>query len=203
MAVSSETVICNLAISHLGSGKTIANVETEKSQEAASCRIFFDLARDATLEDFPWSFATKIMALDLIEEDPNDEYDFSYRYPSNALKFIKIQSGIRNDNRQTRVTYKIGYDSTGKIIFTDQDDAIGEYIIRVSDVALYTQSFCIALSYRLAAFIAPQIVGVANAASASKLMLDLYQMSLTRAQANNLNEQQPDDTSVGEFIESR
>src|SRR5665648_440114 len=97
--MSSATEICNMALGHLASGKEIANLETERSAEAIACRRFFDSARDAVLRDFSWPFATKIKALSLIEEDPNSEWAYSYRYPTDCLNFRRILSGTRTDTR--------------------------------------------------------------------------------------------------------
>src|SRR5688572_11149621 len=111
--MASETEIANLALSHLGVGKEIANLETERSQEAVACRRFYDTARDATLRDFSWPFATKIAVLGLIEADPNDEWDYSYRYPSDCLQLRRILSGVRNDTRDSRVPFKLAHDDSG------------------------------------------------------------------------------------------
>ena len=77
---SSKTEIANLAISHLGIGKTIANLELEKSQEAIACRRFYDTVRDSSLRDFPWPFAGKIQALALV----SNEWLYAYQYPSDC-----------------------------------------------------------------------------------------------------------------------
>ena len=65
--MSSKTEIANLAISHLGIGKEIANVETEQSQEAKACRRYFDMAKKITLGDVDWTFATKFATLNLFQ----------------------------------------------------------------------------------------------------------------------------------------
>jgi len=91
--MSSETEICNMALSHIGVGKEIANLDTERSQEASACRRYYENLRDKVLRDFRWPFATKFVELALIEETPTIEWRFSYRYPTDCVKMIRILSG--------------------------------------------------------------------------------------------------------------
>ena len=42
--MASSTEIANLALSHLGNGTEIADLETERSSEASACRRFYDVA---------------------------------------------------------------------------------------------------------------------------------------------------------------
>ena len=72
--MATETQISNIAISHLGIGLEIQNLETENSAEAKACRRFYETSRDAVLGDFEWPFATKIIELNLVEEGPNTEW---------------------------------------------------------------------------------------------------------------------------------
>src|SRR5438046_2758921 len=98
MPLSSTTEIANMAISLIGIAKEIANLDSENSAEAKACRRFFANVRDTVLGDFPWPFATKFATLSLVQTDPNDDWGFSYNYPSDALKIRRILSGIRNDD---------------------------------------------------------------------------------------------------------
>src|SRR5688500_15854934 len=129
-----ETELCNLALSHLGIGKEIANHETETSAEARACRRFLEVSRKATLSDFGWPCAARIATLTLKEEDPNEEWAYSYNYPAECLKFKRILSGTRNDTAQTRVPYKIANETEGTVIYSDAEDAQAEYTIDISDI---------------------------------------------------------------------
>ena len=92
--MASKTEIGNLALSHIGIGKEVANIETEQSAEASALRRVYDTALRKTLRDFNWPFARVIADLGLIEEDPTDEWDFSYRVPSDCVSFRRIPSGV-------------------------------------------------------------------------------------------------------------
>jgi hypothetical protein len=200
--MSSVVQICNLALSHLGSGKSIANIETEKSQEAYACNSFYVIARDAVLRDFAWPFATKIVSLGLVEEDPNDEWDFSYGYPSDCLKAIRILSGIRNDDRESRVPFKLVYDDTRQLIYCDQEDAELEYTVRVTDAERFSPDFVLALSFRLAAYISPRITG-GDRFKQGERASRMYAFEIERARATGVNEEQPDQLPDSEFIQAR
>lgn len=200
--MASDTEICNLALSHLRVAKEIANLETERSQEASACRRFYETARDASLRDFAWAFATKISTLPLVEEDPNDEWAYSYRYPTDCLKIRRILSGDRNDTRDTRVPYKIIQDSSGLLILTDKEDAELEYTIRADDPQRYPADYIMALSFRLAAYIAPRVTG-GDPFKLGERAMRMYMLEVGMAQGSDLNEEQPDVTPDSEFIRAR
>lgn len=198
----SEIAICNMALSHLGVGKEIANLETETSQEAAACRRFFSVARDNTLRDYPWPFTTKIQALALIETDPNDEWNYSYRYPSDCLRLRRVLSGIRNDNRQTRVPYKIAQDAAGQLIYTDTENAEVEYTIRETDPSRYPSDFVMAFSLRLASYIAPRLTK-GDPFKLGDRALQLHQYEVQKAMASAHVEEQQEELPDSEFIRER
>ena len=58
----SETQICNMALSHIGTKSHIANLQ-EKSAEARECNIWFEYVRLVLLEGYDWGFARKRIAL--------------------------------------------------------------------------------------------------------------------------------------------
>lgn len=201
--MNSITEICNLALSSLGTGEDIADYATEDSEEARACRRFYELARDNVLRDFPWSFATKKgIALNLIEEDPNDEWGYSYRYPSDCINLRRILSGMRNDTRQSRISFEIGADDDGRLIFTDMEDAECEYTFRNENVSQYPLDFIEALAYRLASLIAPRIAG-GNSVTKRNEMMQLYMLALSKAQKTTAMEMQPDEEPQSEFIRAR
>ena len=132
-----------MALSHLGTGKEIA-VITESSEEANVCDRFYETARDSVIEDYPWPFARTFATLALISEDPTDEWSYSYRYPVDCLRFSRIQSGNSVDTRQSRVSYIIGSDTSGRIIYTNKVNAKCEYTRKISTVTLFSSSFNLA-----------------------------------------------------------
>ncbi len=156
--MASEVEICNQALSHVGQGKRIGSL-TERSEEAAVCRTFYDLTRDIVLRDYPWPFASKIESLGLVENTPNDDWGYSFRIPDDYLHDIKIMGVGRIEEAGTAIEYEIGSDSTGGLIFTDQADAVLKYTARVQDPNKFTPDFNEALGYLMAVKIGPTITG--------------------------------------------
>lgn len=194
--------IVNMAISHLGIGKEVADFDSEKSEEAACARRFYDIALDTILSDADWSFATKIEALALIEAEPNTEWGYSYRYPSECVHFRRVLSGIRNDTQDSVARYKLAQDSAGRIIFTDEEDAQGEYGIRADNPVFYSADFALAFSYLMAGLMAPRL----TAGDPYKLGQKAWQMYgalVDVAKARAYNEQRPDEIPDAEFIRAR
>lgn len=200
--MSSSTVIANMAISHLGSGKEIATLATENSEEARACRRYYEIALKETLSAIPWSFAVRIMDLSLVEEDPNSEWAFSYRYPSDALKLTKILSGIRNDTRQSRVPYRVISDDSGSLILTDEEDAQIEYVKFEDNVDRYPADFVMAFSFKLAFYVAPRVTN-GDPFKMGARAGQMYDMEIKKAIARMINEQQAEELPQSEFIRTR
>lgn len=201
--MASKTEICNFAISHLGTAKEISDIDTDKSEEALVCKRFYEICKDATLRDFAWPFAVRFQALQLVEENPTDEWSYSYRYPIGCKYIKRILSGQRNDSHQTRVPYKIGSDTVGKLIYCDKEDAEIEFIADIDNPNFFTDDFCLALSYRLASYIAPRITGGNAFGEMSRMMLEKYAQHLALARQNAFNEMQADREVESEFIRVR
>lgn len=200
--MSTKTEIANIALSHLGVGREIANIETENSQEANACRRFYDIAREQVLRDFNWPFATKEAALGLVSSNPTTEWTYSYRYPSDCLKLRRIFSGLRNDTRQSRVPFKLVRDDAGRLIYTDQIDAFMEYTYSETDASRFTPDFVQALACRLAAYMAPRLTS-GDPFKMGERAYKLYIVEITRAQASADNEQQDEEKPQAEWINDR
>ena len=198
--MASETDIANWALAHLGQGLTIADL-TEASTEARACAQFFEPARDEMLAEFDWPFATVIDELTLVEEDPNEDWEYSYRYPTDCLKLRRILSGARMDSQSSAIPYKIAQDSSGMLVFTDQEDAQVEYTIRKDAIGLWPIKPCLALSYRLAMYITPRIIQ--DERKLSSVLERMYMMSVSSARAAAANEEQMPPMPPPEMIAGR
>lgn len=208
--VASETEIANLALRHLGVGKTITSL-TEGSEESQACNTFYATCRDAVLRDFQWPFATVLAAMQLVHNFTTDavssttvgpEWSYSYRLPSDCLHLRRILSGTRNDTRATRVAYRRGRDSQGGLVFTDIQNAQIEYTFRETDTGRFDPDFQMALSWRLAAYIAPTITGGDQFGRGAEA-LKMYMMEIEKAKNNALNEQQDEELPDSELINAR
>jgi hypothetical protein len=191
-----------MALYHLGVSKEMSNVDTESSEEAKTCRVFYDTAVESVLKSFPWPFATVVADLGLVEEDPTNDWAFSYNYPSDCLTFLRIQNELRTDSRQSRLPYKVATDGSAKLIYTDIEDAICEYTRNVTDTSFYTADFNLGLSYFLASLMVPKLTR-GDQYKILKDVMALYNMYINKAKANALNEGQVDQEVESEFIRSR
>lgn len=199
--MASPVQIYNMGLAHLGQTKRIASFD-EQSEEARLGSLVYETCRDTVLEAFNWPFATKLAALALVAEDPNDEWAFSYRYPSDCLKFRKILSGVRNDSRDTRIPFRISKDNAGKLIFVDKEDAQGEWTVKVTDTQLFSPSYTLALSYYIAHIIAPAMTA-GDPFKLGERARQLYEIEIQRAAAHAFNEEQPEQHPESEFIRAR
>jgi hypothetical protein len=198
----SETAVCNLALGHLGISEEINNLTTEKSAEASACRRYFSTAQGVALRDLKCTFATEFAPLALVEETPNEEWAYSYRYPSNCLFFRRILSGTRNDTSGTRVPYKLASDAVGKLVYTDKQNAECEFTKLVSDQMLWPDDFILAVSYLLAALIAPRLTR-GDGVKLGDRALELYNLTKQTTEANADSEQQGEEPPEAESIRAR
>ncbi len=197
-----DTEMCNMALSHLGVSTVIADLANDTGTEAVALRTFFSTAFQVTLEKMDWSFARRYVTLGLVETDPNEDFGYAYRYPADCLVIRRIQSGLRNDNRRSRVTYNIGSDVTGRLIYTDVTPAIVRYTKNITDYSLIPASFGLAQSYYLAFLIAPKLTK-GDPFQRQQAVMGLFKSAMDQAAANMANEEQPDPEPESELTLAR
>lgn len=191
-----------MAISHLGIGTEIGNLETDKSKEAQACRRFYEDARKAVLSDLYWVFATSFKVLGLVETSPSSEWAYSYRYPSDCIDVRRILSGLRDDTQASRVPFRIVKDAQGLLIYTDQPSAEVEYTDNTQDVELFTSEFTLALSFRLASYVSARLTG-GDPFKLKQEMMVQYGLELGKAKKKNMNEEVSDRQRDSEFVTTR
>jgi hypothetical protein len=200
--VASVVNVYNMALGHLGSSGTIAST-TEKSTEAHVCNTFWESTLNATLRDFRIPEAIRFKTLSLVEEDPTEEWGYSYDYPNDVLSVRRILSGIRNDSNDSRVPYRQAQDSNSRqLIYTDAADAVAECSMKVTNLSLLPDDVILALSLRLASYIAP-VITKGDPFKLGIRSFQLYSVHVTRANANSLNSQQPDQPPQSDHVRSR
>jgi hypothetical protein len=140
--------------------------------------------------------------LGLVEEDPTVEWAFSYRYPSNCLQLKRIFSGIRNDNQDSKIPFRISRDETGLLVYTDMEDATMEYIFKETDPGRFPADFVTAISFLVAFKMAPRITR-GDAVKLGSRAFEAYNMWMGMARANAANEETPERTPESELIRAR
>ncbi len=198
----SKTEICNLALRHVGSGKTIEDFDTDPSEEGRACRAHFQIVFNIVLEDAPWPFARKFATLALISEKPTTEWLYSYGYPTDCAWFKRILSGDRNDSQESRVKYIFAYGNAGREIYTDQQEAVAEYTVRVPNTERLPSSMMNAFALRLAMTLFPALSANGSDKAFNRLV-KLYDFEIAKARSGAFNEEQPDDAPPTPSIAAR
>jgi hypothetical protein len=197
----SEVSICNVALGRLAISNEIASL-TEQSNEAVQCRRFYETTRDRVLTEAPWNFASRRSSLANVGTPP-DGWGYRYRYPNDCLQARKIiNPASRSPAADQRIPFAVmeDQDNAGKVIVTDEANAVLEYTLRVTDTTLFSPGFDSALAWALAA----EIGGPLKAdVKWIQLAEQRYAMALMQAWANSANEGQEDTAQDSEFVRAR
>ncbi len=203
--MASKTLVCNQALLHLKNSKLITDVDTDNTVQSNAFLAFYDDALEEMLRAFDWPFAKRSVALAVVEEDPDDgaEYGFSYRWPAGCLRARYLVDGnLEPSAHNPRIPFEIGSDTTGQLIYTDEEDATLCYTHSITDVTVMTPKFRSALSWKLAELVAPVLCGADQTGLGDKALMK-YELELSRAKAECLNERDRGTPAESEFIEGR
>lgn len=220
--------VANLALAHLMIGKPIGAMN-EATQSARVMTQFYAQARDEVFRDFNWPFARRFAQLVLVSgptPPATPDFPYSYRSPV-ALAIRDVIVGSRRPGAPfiggsvfsafgaydqpmpaaSRITFEVGGDDTGQLIYTDAAPdltnglPIVEYTKAV-DEAQWASDFTAAVSFKLAWYAAPAL----TAGDPHKLgdrAMGGYLDALGRAKANSRNEQQDDQDPEAGSISAR
>ncbi len=196
--MASEVEIGNLALGYVGVAHEISSLD-EDSTEAEQVKRFYATTRDEILRGpFVWPFARRYVALALVAEDPNDDWAYAYRYPTDCVRALRLVDGHRIQT--TRIPWEVASDDTGRLIYTDQADAVLRYVKRIEDPEQFDASFVEALAWRLASKLA---IPLSRSAKERDYAFQRYRIELATAQANAANEGETDDDPEPESIRAR
>lgn len=195
---ASIVTICNQALDRIGHTEPIGAI-TDESAGAQACNRWYTQCRDEVLRAHRWPFANRIATLALVEEDPSDEWGYSYRLPADCLRARRFVSAL-GDSDPVQQDFELSSDVSGGLILCDVEDAQLVYTARVEDPALFAPDFVDALSWRLAAEVArPLARSMQVAADAA----ERYRLALGQAIATARNEQRQRVPTQGAFITRR
>lgn len=185
----SKAKIYSLAASALLLNKEFDNVETDKSNECRVFNIHWDIALESTLKDLDLDHLSSTVELELIEElSDGGPWTYVYKYPSNCAFLRRIVSNAVVDNSRTHISKKVKmYSSSQKGIYTNEYQAVAEYIPKNISLASLSTMAGLALAYKLAYLSAPLVVG-----KGAKVLRDelqkAYILAKTEAQEDDANE---------------
>jgi hypothetical protein len=217
--MASEVEICKMALSHIRAGSI--NSLTESSVQAQQCKLFYPLVRDQMLRDLAPPFAKRVRALAERSGDDIFNWAYSYQYPSDCLKVLKLRpnyeevqqgeptiySRYRDPNYpipdlSSPVNYEIQNIDNNRVILTNEQQVRADIIIRVEDPNLFDIQHIFALSYLLASELSLPLVGVEKGRALRGDNLQIYNQYVATASAEQLNEEHS-DVPDSEFITVR
>ena len=190
--------IWNQALGHVGVRSSVQS-QTEATREAQHLAAIWGLSMEAELEAFDWNFLTAYRSLSALSEDAPDSWEYVYQYPSDCLRFRHVEGITRADAEP--IPYEIGNGTGGsRVIFTDEESAVGVYSKNIFDPNLWSARFCIGLAWKLAVSLAMTEIG---APRDSTEMERIYMVEMDRAKTQSANEEQRDGYRDSEGIRER
>jgi len=153
--MNTPTSISNLAISHIGQGKSVSNIDTEKSVEANACKIYYPLALDFMLRTYRIPAFIRNVSLAMVSTNPSMDWRYAFRLPNDCARVWRINSGYKVDTEETKIPFTMSSDDSGMLLLADIETASIEYSINNPNPRFFTSDFVMALSYKLAEMIAP------------------------------------------------
>lgn len=200
----SKVQIFNLALGALLLQRQIVDADNDTSTEAKVLRIQWDASFAQAIQDMDLDATATTITLELVEENPNNLWDYSYKYPSDCLFFRRIMSCVQKDNRLTQIQKSISNRAGQKVILTNQISAIGEYISNNLSLGVLSASAGMAIAYRLAFNSTALIVGKGSR-ELKKSVWESYLIVKAEAQEHDRMENSnfDDDLTMSEFVTAR
>lgn len=165
--MTSEVDLCNLALSHLGDEADIIAISPpDGSRQAAHCARFYPLARDAVLQSFPWSFATKRITLAAMTNPSPHDWQYAYALPATCLRPLSAltpgmpAANFGNDESDAGsfpYVLETGQDGI-RVLYTNVQTAVLRYVDKVTDTTAFPPLVVLAISRLLASFLAGPIL---------------------------------------------
>lgn len=151
--------IFNLALSALLLNKRITDTDADVSIENRTLNLVYDIAKESTLQDLDLNKTSSQADLELIIKDPNKLWKFAYKYPNSCAFFRRIQSCVVKDVRSTKIPFITTNYEGDAAIFTNEEQAIGEFIANDVPLKLLSANAGLAVAYKLASLAAPLVSG--------------------------------------------
>lgn len=179
----SDVGIASLALTHIGEGAITSLTATDRKSIAANA--VYEYIRDEVLiaHERGWNFAKKRIALAQDATAPASGYDYRYTLPADYLKALDIEP------TGTPYVIEAGYLLTD--YDNDSDDLVLRYVRRENNPALFSASFVMTFSFRLAAALAFLLVRGSSAVQ-DRMML-AYKEALGKAMGVNQSEDYQED----------
>lgn len=199
--MTSVISICNLALSNLGKD-TITSL-SEATAEARACNQFYEQARDALLQVYPWRFAGKTLALAELTNDKPGAWGYAYSRPVDCLKvrWVRPVYSLDDPSPQTlQQEISNPHEIEGQTIYCNIPTAFLRYTSAATDPTKFPPLFVDALSWALTVRLAmPLTRDIKQRNDAYKLA----QVARGEAETADANEERANSDHDSELVEGR
>lgn len=157
--MSSAVDICNLGLAHIGNAANVQAIDPpDGSVEAEHCARFYPMARDVVLESHTWRFATKRIALALLDTDElPGSWQFAYALPNLCLRPVSVLMPGATSDTDTQDFVVEALQNGVQVIYTNTEEATLRYVARITDTAKFTPLVVQSMSRLLASYLAGPI----------------------------------------------
>lgn len=195
---TSKVDLFNLALANI-SARAFVESLTEDSNERKYCSANYDAAVRAVLEDHDWNFASAHATLALDSDDPISPWLYRYTYPSKCIAAREI---VKESDDAPEIPFKVDLDTafTGKVIHTDQEQAVLRYTREVLTPGLFSPHAVIAAGWKLGSMIA---IPLTHKLQIKQICDQEYQRTISEARAMNSNEAVKRDDPTPDTIQAR
>lgn len=159
----SEVGICNLTLGWLGAN--LITALTDDSEEARLCNANYEAARDVTLEDRNWTFATSRRTLTPLSATPDFGFANAFQLPSDCIRVIQADS----DEDQT---IGAAWERNEDTLLADVDVLYIRYIKRITNTVKFSAGFVQAHAAQIGVNIAIAITGSKDMQALMESMYD-------------------------------
>lgn len=155
--MTQRTDIANIALGMLGEAQ-ITSIDDENSRVATAIKINYNIARDATLEAYEWSFAKQQFKPSLLPDKPLWQYTYQYTIPPVILRVLEVErfpvgSGqpvLHEHGHNSRPRRAVDHEVQGRLILTNYDPIYCTGIARIEQEGLFSNLFVHAFAAKLA-----------------------------------------------------
>jgi len=154
--------IYNLAFGALLLSRQTTDPATDPSNEVKVLNTHYQTALDGALEDMDLDSTSTRATLALSVSAPMPYWNFGYTYPADCVALRRLEpeaSYTPIDNRRSHVPKLVRIVSGAKLILSNEENAIAEYISNVVPLSTLSPHGGLAVAYYLAWLSAPLIAG--------------------------------------------
>ncbi len=185
--MASSVDICNLALARLGTKANVTSIDpAEGSAEAGHCSKFYPIARDCTLEEHHWGFATVRKELAELSVTPPALWTYAYALPSDYLKaqMLLMDGSTEETGGEDFVIESL--ESGAYVLYTNATTPILKYTRKVMDSTKFSPLFVSAMSFLLASYLAGPVT---KDPKIGQQMYNAYMSELGKAESSDSNAQ--------------